>query len=285
MGISGKTIAQQILDRLTREVQRFKKEGKTPTLAVILVGDDPSSLSYIKQKQKAAEYIGARVIFAHLPQTISKEKLASTIAHYNDDPSVHGLIVQRPVPAALGDVGEILNRVSPAKDVDGFIPHSPFEVPVARAVLTILEDVYARLHDVRLVTHDFKSWLNAQKIVVIGRGDTAGKPIAKTLATYDCTTSIVHSHTPHPREILRSATVIISCVGKSKIVTKRMIKPGVILISVGLWRDSKGKSHGDYEEDDIKNIAGCYTPTPGGVGPVNVACLMQNLVDAVRLTI
>ncbi len=278
MIIDGKAIADTILQNLTDSVSKLKSDGITPTLAVILVGDDPGSLSYIKQKQKAAERIGASLIFEHLPKKTSKETLSSAIAHYNNDPAIHGLIVQRPVPIA--NIDDTINSVSPAKDIDGFVPHSPFEVPVARAVMTILADVHKQLSTAGLVKKTFTEWLATQSIAVIGRGETAGKPITDTLLARGCAVSVVHSQTPDPGSVLKNATVIISCVGLPEILTKQMITPGVILISVGLYRDKEGKLHGDYESEEIQTIASFYTPTPGGVGPVNVACLMQNLVDA-----
>lgn len=283
MVVDGKEIAGSILTKLTETVKTLKKGGITPTLAVILVGDDMGSLSYIKQKQKAGERIGARVIFDHLPEKTTKETLASAIAHYNNDPEVHGLIVQRPVP--IPGVEDTLASVVPSKDVDGFVPNSPFEVPVARGVIEILQNIHQKLRDAQLDKKDFKSWLNGQAIAVIGRGETAGKPIALTLAKYDCATSIIHSQTPNPKTILKNSTVIIGCAGKKHIITKSAVTRGVILIAVGIWRDKEGKLHGDYEPEDIEGVASFYTPTPGGVGPVNVACLMHNLIDACIMSV
>jgi methylenetetrahydrofolate dehydrogenase (NADP+)/methenyltetrahydrofolate cyclohydrolase len=161
--------------------------------------------------------------------------------------------------------------VDPKKDIDGFVTNSPFDVPIVKAVTDILEYI----HPKRLI-----NWLQKQNIVIIGRGETAGKPIAAAFARHQCATSIIHSQTSNPSEIMKQADIIISCVGKEKIVAPSAIKPGVILISVGLTRGIDGKLHGDYEEDDVKNIASFYTPTPGGVGPLNIASLMQNLVKA-----
>ena len=232
MIIDGKKLAETILTGLADTVRTLKKGGIAPTLAVILVGDDAGSLSYIKQKQKAAERVGVSVIFEHLPLATTKNTLESAIAHFNNDPTVQGLIVQRPVP--IEEIGETLNNVAPHKDIDGFIPHSPFEVPVARAVIALLTHVHAQLTKAQLVKENFKPWLNGQSIAVIGRGETAGKPIAKTLRIYGSAVSVVHSKTVHPETTLKNATVIISCVGKKAVITKHMVTPGVILISVGL---------------------------------------------------
>jgi methylenetetrahydrofolate dehydrogenase (NADP+)/methenyltetrahydrofolate cyclohydrolase len=256
MKIDGRTIADGILTKLRDEVAGMAPK---PILAVILAGDDPASVAYIKQKQKAAETIGAKLLLSHDLSDIEK---------LNHDPSVHGLIIQRPLPKELGDVQQLLNTVKPGKDVDGFVPDSPFEVPVAMAVWEILKSIRYQVAE--------------KKVVIVGRGETAGAPIARYFAKQHFATSQIHSQTPNPEEIMKDADVIISCVGKSRVVTREAVKPGAILISVGIWRDSEGKLHGDYEEDEIADIASAYTPTPGGVGPVNVACLMRNLVHAAQ---
>ena len=282
MKIDGKALADKILSDLSLEVVKLKKKGVTPTLAVIQVGDDPGSTAYIRQKQKAAERIGAKLILSRQPSPSglgtraislgardkSYQQLQERIKQENHDPAIHGFIIQQPLPDALGDVATLLNLINPKKDVDGFLPNSPYPVPVAAAVITIFK------------VKPFDNWLCQKSIVVIGRGETAGKPIADALIKRGCTVSIIHSQTKNPDAIIKSSDIIISCVGKPNIVRRDNIKEGAILVSVGLWRDSQGKLHGDYEEDEIKDVASFYTPTPGGVGPVNVACLMTNLVQA-----
>lgn len=257
MIIGGKILADSMLDKLARQTEKLKALGVTPTLAVILVGDDPASLAYIKQKQKTAERIGAKVILSNT---------LSDVERFNADPHIHGLIVQRPVPNGAGAY-----KVNRNKDVDGFESNSPFDVPVALAVDNILKSI----SNIQYPIHN---------MVVIGRGDTAGKPIADFFQKQKCNVSTVHSQTPNPQKIIQSADIVISCVGKERVVTKDIVKPGAVLISVGIWRDSAGKLRGDYNESDIADIASWYTPTPGGVGPVNVACLMQNLVKAAQNT-
>lgn len=253
MKIDGKAIAEEILGSLARDVSSLKKHGVTPTLAVVMIGDNPLSLAYIKQKQKAAEKIGATIVMSN---TISDLK------HFNNDPSIHGIIVQRPVPKGIGEY-----HVTQKKDVDGFELNSPFDVPVAMAVWEIIKSIHNTQYPI-------------QNFVVVGRGETVGAPITNYLLKKECATSVIHSQTPNPKEIMKQADIIISCVGKERVVTQDAVKPGAILISVGLWRDETGKLRGDYEEEEIADVASFYTPTPGGVGPVNVACLMQNLIKA-----
>lgn len=301
MRIDGKALADGILDTLKRQVTALREDGTTPTMAVILAGDDPASLAYIRQKQKKAEAIGAAVIFDHQSADITREALASLVKRYNRDPSIHGLIIQRPVPMGVGDVTDIIASVDPKKDVDGFVPGSPFDVPVAAGVGETLRE-YLRL---AAISDSLESWIRDKHVVVIGRGSTAGKPIMEYFRSgrfammsqasqqrtqivgrdtrpdnLGCTTSQIHSGTPDPASITKQADIVVSCVGRERVVTGDMIKPGAILIGVGLWRDTDGKLRGDYDEAEIEDVAAAYTPTPGGIGPVNVACLMQNLVKA-----
>jgi len=281
MRVDGKTIADNLLAGLAAKVSALSERGSVPTLAVILVGNNPASLAYIRQKQKAADTIGARVIFDHQPDTITPSDLAALVTTYNADPSVSGLIIQRPVPETLGDVSAILSSVAREKDVDGFLSGSSFDVPVAAATGEILSAIHSQTGD----KTPFPNWLRSKRVAVIGRGDTAGEPIFRYFTAHGCTTTQIHSGTPDPAVTTRQADIVISCVGKERIITADAVKPGGILIGVGIWRDKTGKLRGDYDEDEIDAVAAYYTPTPRGVGPVNVACLMQNLVKACTLHI
>lgn len=290
MIVDGKQIASDILERLKSEVDELKNRNINPTLQVILIGQDPASLSYIKQKRKAAEKIGATLQFDQYDR-ITPEQLGNRLKALNQDHKVHGVIVQRPVPEDISESGA-LDCISIPKDIDGFLPGSPFTVPVARAVETILDAIFRQLDK----NIGFMPWLQSQKIAVIGRGETAGRPIASHLGKLininksntrsvrlnpgPSGISVVHSRTRNRTDILKTSDIIISCVGREKIIRSTDIKPGAILVSVGLSRDISGKLNGDYDETEIATKAAFYTPTPGGVGPVNVACLMQNLLDA-----
>lgn len=264
MRIDGNAIADGILESLRPKVSALKQNGVTPTLAVIQIGDDPGSTAYIRQKQKSAEQIGAKLILSHQSSTVSYQQLQKIIEEYNNNPSIHGIIVQRPLPEGLRTEG-----ILPSKDVDGFLPDSPYDVPVAMAVQKILDEVFPT-----------SSVFSHKSVVVLGRGETAGKPIAEALIKRGCNVIIVHSRTSNPDDAIRVADIVISCVGKPNIVRRDNIKRGAILISVGLSRDNEGKLRGDYEEDEVKDVAFFFTPTPGGVGPANVAYLMANLVKA-----
>jgi methylenetetrahydrofolate dehydrogenase (NADP+)/methenyltetrahydrofolate cyclohydrolase len=286
MVIDGKQIAEEILQNLQKKVVELKKQGVMPTLAAVLVGDNPTSESYVRQKQKAATQIGAILRCTKYAEPTGRQDVRSTkeeiqhvINQLNNDPAIHGIILQLPLPPHFHV--SIHESIYPNKDVDGFVPNSKFKVPVALAVEKILQ----RMYEIRSTKYDekeFYTWLTLHNIVIIGRGETAGKPIAEYLINQGYNVPIVHSQTSEKERqcVIKNADIIISCVGKHQVISSKGIKKGVILISVGIWRDSEGKPHGDYEEDDIKGIASFYTPTPGGVGPVNVACLMQNLILA-----
>jgi len=262
MKIDGKALADGIFTDLTARVAALKEQGIVPTLAVILVGDNSDSLAYIRQKQKATERIGGRFIFEHLPATTTQKELTARVQMYNDDSSVHGLIVQRPI------INSLTATVSSGKDIDGFEKNSPFDVPITMAIFALLQNIHV----------DYRQ----KNIVIVGRGETAGKPIAEAFAKQQCAMSVLYSTTPNPKGIMQTADILISCVGKEHVITSDSVKPGAILLSVGLSRGEDDKLHGDYDENDIENIASFYTPTPGGVGPVNIASLMQNLVKAAQ---
>ncbi|MCX8008326.1 MAG: bifunctional 5,10-methylenetetrahydrofolate dehydrogenase/5,10-methenyltetrahydrofolate cyclohydrolase [Patescibacteria group bacterium] len=270
--INGRNIADEILENLRQEIH---KKHRVPRMVVVLIGNDPSSLSYIRQKQYAAERIGAICQIKQFPHDVSQEIITEEINNANADTTVHGIIVQRPIPKSCVSIPTL---ISPQKDIDGLLPESPHEAPSAAAVLTILQEIYKKAFSHQHA--DFFSWLRSNHIVVIGKGETAGKPLRLLLEKHSIPFTGIDQSTLNPQDLMKTADILVSCVGKKHIITASMIKHGVILISVGLTRDPDGTIHGDYDEHDIHDKASLYTPTPGGVGPVTVACLMQNLVKA-----
>src|SRR3989344_5861068 len=310
MKVDGKHIAQEILEGLKKRVRKLKKKGLTPHLHIITLTTDEASQAYVGQKRKKGGEIGAKITVENLSSKTKTEELLKKIEKLNNDKIVHGIIVQRPLPKSI-DEAKISNSINPKKDVDGFHPKSKFSPPVGKAVIRILEEVYEIksqiqnskfqinsktqnpnyqnilnfgnsnldiISDLDIRYSDLNSWLKAQRICVIGRGVTAGRPIIKTLVKIGVQPLTVASQTQNRAEILKNSDVIISTVGKPNIIVKSDIKKGVILIGVGMFRGEDGKFHSDYEEADIKNIASFYTPTPGGVGPINVAMLLSNLI-------
>lgn len=283
MLISGTEIAESIKAQLRKQVEILAEKSVVPTLAIIHLSDDPGSASYIKQKIKFAEEIGAAVkLFGKETGILTPKQLKNTITELNNDPKVHGIIIQRPVPKEFDDPKLLLGIVK-EKDVDGFAPDSPFETPVALAVEAILMKIWGE--DKTRKASDFPSWLSEKTITVIGKGETAGNPIRHYFEKKNIAVTVVDSKTEHPEEIYKISDIIISCVGKKDVIRKETVKEGAILISVGIFRDPEGKLHGDYEKEEIEDVASYYTPTPGGVGPVNVACLFTNLLRTTSISV
>ena len=276
MKIDGREIAGEILEELKTKVAKLKKKRIIPMLAIILVGNDPASVTYVRQKELKAQSIGAKTIIKQFSPKISELKLIQTIQQFNNNSNIHGIIVQQPLPFHI-DVKAVTLAINPKKDIDGFNPKSKFKSPISLAVIKILKKVYTYTPRVE---PQFNNWLKNKKIVVIGKGETGGKPIIESLEKIGIEPMIVDSKTMNHELLTKKADIIISAVGKENIVNSKMIKKGVILISVGLHKDKDGKLHGDYEEKEVWNIASFYTPTPGGVGPVNVAMLLENLIIA-----
>jgi len=264
MKINGREIAANILNELKPQVEKLKQKGIIPTLAIILVGNDESSKSYIKQKKIKADEIGAEIKLFHFEST-SEEELINLMNKLNDDPRIQGIIVQRPLPEGF-DRDLISQSINPEKDVDGFNKESNFDAPVAEAVIEILKSIGE------------KDLLN-KKIIIVGKGETAGRPMINLLDKMELNFKIIDRSTPNPDEEISSADTIISAVGKENTIKSENLNSKQILIGIGLFQRN-GKLKGDYEETEIENKVKFYTPTIGGVGPVNVACLMKNLIRA-----
>lgn len=280
MIVDGKQIAQKILDDLKKRVGKLKEQNITPHLRIITLTIDEASQAYVSQKKLKGGEIGAKITVENLSPNTKNEELLAKIEKLNNDKNVHGIIVQRPLPQHI-DEGLIVNSINPQKDVDGFHLKSKFSPPVGKAVLRILEEVYALTPEINVEKpRRFISWLKSKRIAVIGRGVTAGKPIIKTLAKIGVKPLIMASKTENREEILKNSDIVICAVGKPNIVKAKNLKNGVILIGTGMSRGEDEKFHGDYDENEIKDIASFYTPTPGGVGPINVAMLLSNLLKA-----
>lgn len=277
MKIDGRHIAQEIFVDLTQRVVTLKERNIIPCLAIIFVGDDPASTTYVRQKELKAKLIGAKTRILNYELGIKNEELVKKIKQLNNDKNVHGIIVQRPLPAHINQE-EIDNLVNPQKDVDAFLPNSPYEMPCAKAVLCILEKIYA--YTPRVLPQNFLNWLSSKKIVVIGKGRTGGGPTIQLLKKLGIESKVIDSKTINPELLTINADIIISTVGKPRTIKADNLKQGVILIGVGMSRGKDGRIHGDYEEDEIAKKVLAYTPIPGGVGPVNVAMLLFNLVQS-----
>lgn len=278
MIIDGRTIANHILDDLAQRVHLMQDKYDTrPHMAVIRVGDDPAITSYINQKDKMAKEIGATLSVYNFPDSVTQEELLEAINFLQETGDIHGLILQLPVPRHI-DYEKLILDIHPGKDIDGFRPQSPFVIPIASAILKLLE--IPMIKESLETGESFNEWLRSKKIVVMGKGKTGGQPVIDVLREREANVTVIDSSTTLVKEKTLEADIIITAVGKPEILTPDMIKKDTILIGIGMSMDENGKFVGDYNEDQIKDKASWYTPIPGGVGPVNVACLMENLVIA-----
>lgn len=280
MKIDGSQIANEIFEDLKNRVNKLKAKSITPHLYIILLSDDNSSLSYINQKKIKGEGLGIKITIDAIGKNISTGELLDKINLLNKNKSVNAIIVQRPLPLQINEE-KIANAIIPQKDIDGFNVNSLFVTPVALAVITILK----KAHELSNINGDFNNWLKEKNILLIGKGITAGTPIIKYLQKLGIKVNTIDSKTGNKNEVLKNSDIIISAVGKENVVKSSDIKKGVILVDVGMHKEEDRKFHGDYKEDEVSHKALFYTPTPGGVGPINVAILMRNLVEATKHSI
>lgn len=280
MKIDGSQIANEIFEDLKNRVNKLKAKSITPHLYIILLSDDNSSLSYINQKKLKGEGLGIKITIDAIGKDISTGELLDKINILNKNKSVNAIIVQRPLPLQINEE-KIANAIIPQKDIDGFNVNSLFVTPVALAVITILK----KAHELSNINGDFNNWLKEKNILLIGKGITAGTPIIKYLQKLGIKVNTIDSKTGNKNEVLKNSDIIISAVGKENVVKSSDIKKGVILVDVGMHKEEDRKFHGDYKEDEVSHKALFYTPTPGGVGPINVAILMRNLVEATKHSI
>ncbi|MEW6688160.1 MAG: bifunctional methylenetetrahydrofolate dehydrogenase/methenyltetrahydrofolate cyclohydrolase FolD [Pseudomonadota bacterium] len=277
--IDGKSLAAATRAALKDEVARLAARGVRPGLAAVLVGDDPASHVYVRNKTRACEETGIRSEPCHLPADVPEKTLLEKIGALNADATIHGIVVQLPLPQGI-DAGRVLAAVSPAKDVDGFhaenlgllLQGRPRFVPGTPAgVLRLLEHAGVPLA--------------GRSAVIVGRSNIVGKPLALLLLQKDATVTICHSRTPDLAAATRRADILVAAVGKAKLVTADMVKPGACVIDVGINRLADGKIAGDVDFASVKDVAGAITPVPGGVGPMTVAMLIMNTVRAAELAL
>ena len=283
--IDGKLIAAELRAETAVKVENFKKEfSKVPTLAVVLVGEDPASQVYVSTKSKMAKEIGMDVEDHYLDATISEEKLLEVVNMLNNDQKVNGILVQLPLPSHI-DSRLIIDAIDPIKDADGF--HA---VNVGRNSIggELLNKTFTPCTPLGcyLMLKKSVADLKGMHAVIIGRSNIVGKPMAQLLLEESCTVTIVHSKTRNIEELTRQADIIVAAVGRPLMVKKEWIKEGAIVIDVGINRvdhpDNPGKTKlvGDVDFDEVLTVASAITPVPGGVGPMTIACLLKNTVDA-----
>ncbi len=276
--IDGKVIAQSIRDEVKAAVEKMVAAGRRPpSLTVVLAGKDPASQVYVNSKKKACAALGFTSGEHLLDENVTEASLVELINKLNHDPNVDGILVQLPLPKHIREQ-VILEKIDPAKDVDGFHP-----VNVGRLVANTPALRPCTPAGCIEMLKRAGVELNGAKAVVLGRSNIVGKPVATMLLHEHCTVTICHSRTRHLRDILKSADVIIAAIGKPKFVTADMVKPGAAVIDVGINRLEDKKIVGDVDFESVSKVAGFITPVPGGVGPMTIAMLMYNTLQACRM--
>ena len=272
--IDGKKISQDIKDELKEKVTALKDTGTEVALAVIQVGNDPASSVYVRNKKKACEYIGIRSLSYELPEETTEDALIELIEKLNKDETVNGILVQLPVPKHI-DPDKIIRTISPEKDVDGFHPQNVGK-------LVIGEEGFISCTPAGVIQLLKRSGIeiSGKNCVVVGRSNIVGKPVAIMLLEKNATVTVAHSKTKNLKELALQADVIVAAVGKESVVTADMVKPGAAVIDVGMNRNAEGKLCGDVDTEEVAKVAGYISPVPGGVGPMTIAMLLSNTVEA-----
>lgn len=272
--IDGNALSRQLRADVAARVKTLAGRGITPGLAVILVGDNPASQVYVRNKVKACEDTGMHSLLETWPATLSEQDLLARVDALNNDPTVHGILVQLPLPAHI-DAQRVIEAISPAKDVDGF------HVASAGALMTGLPGFWpCTPHGCMKMLEHIGYDLRGKHAVVIGRSNIVGKPMALMLLQANATVTVCHSATQDLARHTRQADVVVAAVGKRNVLTADMVKPGAVVIDVGMNRNDAGKLCGDVDFDGVKDVAGWITPVPGGVGPMTITMLLVNTLDA-----
>lgn len=274
--IDGKKLAKEIQDNVTKEVAELAKNGKKPGLAVVLVGDNQASRTYVRNKQKRTEEAGMKSVLMELPETVSEEKLLEVVEELNTDETIHGILVQLPLPKHISEE-KVIDTISYDKDVDGFHP-------VNVGNLFIGKDSFVPCTPAGIIEliKSTGTPIEGKRAVVIGRSNIVGKPVAQLLLNENATVTIAHSRTKDLPEVAKEADILVVATGLAKFVKKDYIKPGAVVIDVGMDRDENNKLCGDVDFDDVVDVAGFITPVPGGVGPMTITMLLANTLNAAK---
>jgi methylenetetrahydrofolate dehydrogenase (NADP+) / methenyltetrahydrofolate cyclohydrolase len=274
--IDGKEISKKKKLEIADQVQELKKQGMTPGLAVILVGDNQASRTYGNSKQKTARDLGMHNVLIEYPVSITEQELLAKIDELNRDEDIHGILVQLPLPDHINEKN-LIEAISPEKDVDGFHP-----INIGRMMTGQDAFLPCTPYGVMVMMKDIGIDLAGKHVVVVGRSNIVGKPAGQLFLNENATVTYCHSRTKDLKEHTKQADVVIAAVGKANLITADHIKPGAVVIDVGMNRDDHGKLCGDVAYDEVKEKAGYITPVPGGVGPMTIAMLMYNTLKSAK---
>ncbi|UYY17278.1 bifunctional methylenetetrahydrofolate dehydrogenase/methenyltetrahydrofolate cyclohydrolase [Enterococcus faecalis] len=274
--INGRELADQMQAEIQKDVEKMTQQGIQPGLVVLLVGENPASQTYVRNKERAAAKIGILSKVEKLPETISEEELLAEIDKYNQDSRFHGILVQLPLPKHI-DEEKILLAIDPKKDVDGFHPMN-----LGRLFVGKPEMIPCTPYGIMKMFEAYDIDLTGKRAVVIGRSNIVGKPMAQLLLMKNATVTIAHSKTEHLAEVTKEADILVVAIGRGHFVTKEFVKPGAVVIDVGMNRNQEGKLIGDVAFDEVSEIASYITPVPKGVGPMTITMLMYQTVEAAK---
>lgn len=275
--IDGKQISLDIKNELKEKVAKYKEQGIEITLAVVKVGNDPASAVYVRNKEKACEYVGINSKTLALPEETTEEELLNVVKELNEDKNVNGILVQLPLPKHI-DESKVLLTIDSTKDVDGFHP-----VNVGKMVIG--KDTFLPCTPAGIIEMIKRTDIDIEgkECVVIGRSNIVGKPMAMLMLKENATVTIAHSRTKDLKEVTKRADIIVAAIGKAKFVTADYVKEGAVVIDVGMDRDENGKLCGDVDFESVSKVASAITPVPGGVGPMTVTMLLVNCLRSVEL--
>ena len=274
--IDGKEIAQSVRNELRLEVEQLKQDDITPGLAVILVGDNQASKTYVANKQKACEEIGMYSLLIDYPETLSQEVLVAKIKELNEDKAIHGILVQLPLPAHIDETA-IIEAISPEKDVDGFHP-----INIGRMMTGQDAFLPCTPYGVMVMLEHINCEIEGKHVVVVGRSNIVGKPAGQLFLNKNATVTYCHSRTKDLKAITNQADILVVAVGKQDMITASHVNEGVIVIDVGMNRNDQGKLCGDVSFDEVKEKASYITPVPKGVGPMTITMLLKNTVKSAK---
>lgn len=273
--IDGKGLATKMQTNLAQKVKDLKQTyGIVPGLVVILVGEDPASQVYVRNKEHSALAAGFKSEVVRVPETISQEELLTLVKTYNDDQTIHGILVQLPLPRHI-DEEAILMAISPKKDVDGFHPVNMGLLWSGHGVMKPCTPA-----GIMEMFKEYNISLSGKNALVIGRSNIVGKPMAQLLLDENATVTIAHSRTQNLQELAKTADILVVAIGRGHMITKEFVKPGAVVIDVGMNRDDNGKLIGDVKFDEVVDIAGHITPVPGGVGPMTITMLLEQTYES-----
>ncbi len=274
--INGKEVAKKIRKELKEEVIKLKEKGINPKLAVIMVGDDPGSQVYVRNKSKACEKAGIEFEEYLFDANTSEETLLETIHKLNEDSSVHGILLQSPVPKHI-NINKAFRTISPEKDVDGFNP-------INVGNLSIGEDAFISCtpYGIIKLLEEYNIETEGKSAVILGRSNIVGKPMIQCMLNKNATVTVCHSRTKNIDEVIKRADIVIAAIGKPKFIKENMIKDGAVIIDVGINRLEDGTICGDVDFDTVSQKASYITPVPGGVGPMTIAMLLNNVVKSAK---